>query len=487
MVPYDSTLYKRFFCDPPGGLVSPELQALLTVFWMSTWLNHLVRAITMFRPSRAGGGLCVVLTLALITLCSVIHVHEYEYAGKHGERRSGNPATSVFPLLLLFCSPAIYAIGYAWSEKRDKGKHAHLLKAYFLFFGVLMIEVIFQTFNAFMVMPYFFRGSTSTFTRFLMRIFGQVLVFYLGTELSWRFSKQAAKNMGCNVHNATVASFSLYASAIPLLGRIMQGSAETMSQSIFYEVAGTLAELAIADAFLKSRTPLDETMCILKSILGKNSKKKVVPALTRGSLKGVDSWQRRWGFATRNGHVTSMSMPIFLCVRSSTNPFLAPRFAHHSFCETAMIMITIGEAAGLLASSFFWLLMGANPSEPGSPKIPITQTLKTLAIMLIGELVVTDGIIAYVSNKFQKRFIVDLAAAWHDLRTNRKRLIWAFVAVISLTTLPVVVNLPTNMCYTSPAADEANWALTSCPDAPKNVTEMTRVSPRYQAEWEKYN
>ena len=126
--------------------------------------------------------------------------------------------------------------------------------------------------------------------------------------------------------------------------------------------------------------------------------------------------------------------------------------------------------------------MDANPSEPGSPKIPVTQTLSMLVIMLIGDFIVADGIITYMSNKFQKRFVVDLAAAWHDLCTNRKGLIWAFVAIISLMIVPLVMNLSMNMCYTSPADDEANWALTSCTDVPLNITHMTRVSVGYRDE-----
>ena len=93
--------------------------------------------------------------------------------------------------------------------------------------------------------------------------------------------------------------------------------------------------------------------------------------------------------------------------------------------------------------------MDANPSEPGSPKIPVSQTLSTLVIMLVGELAVTDGFIAYVSNKFKKRYIVDLAAPWKDIWTKR-RLLWAFAAIIALCSVPIISNLPTNMCYTSP-------------------------------------
>ena len=112
---------------------------------------------------------------------------------------------------------------------------------------------------------------------------------------------------------------------------------------------------------------------------------------------------------------------------------------------------------------------------------------EALAIMVIGELVVTDGIVAYVSNKFKTRFFVDLAAAWRDLRSKRKGLLWVIVALMSLSSSSTIANLPTNMCYTSPMEHEANWALTSCPMPKTNVTDMQRVSLLYQEEWDKYH
>ena len=211
-----------------------------------------------------------------------------------------------------------------------------MLKAYGIFFAALMFETVVIVIYTWVILPYFFLASTSTFTRFLIRMLGQVSIFYLGSELSWRWSKQATEHMGATIKDATVASFGFYASVIPLLGRIMQGSAETVLHSIIYEIAGTLAELTLADVFLKGRTPIDDTVHNLKSILGVKKSNKVTPVLTRGSLTGVDSWRR-------------------------------------SFCETAMIMLTISEASGLLVSSAFWLLMEANPSEPGSSKIPVAQ------------------------------------------------------------------------------------------------------------------
>ena len=83
--------------------------------------------------------------------------------------------------------------------------------------------------------------------------------------------------------------------------------------------------------------------------------------------------------------------------------------------------------------------------------------------------------------------VVDLASAWKDLRTNRKHLLWLLTLLVSLLGYLVIFVIPRNLCYTSNLHDEANWALTSCPDFPKNITEMARVSAEYQLEWEKYN
>mmetsp|Transcript_30093 Transcript_30093/g.59771 ORF Transcript_30093/g.59771 Transcript_30093/m.59771 type:complete len:477 (+) Transcript_30093:633-2063(+) len=406
---------------------------------------------TMFRPSLVGGALCTIITQVAATVCSVLMINEYEYRHQTGEKSSGNPISSSIPLLMLFLAPAIYTVSYAWSG-RDKDNHTSLLKAYGIFFAALMLETVFIFIYGLVILPYFFLASTSTFTRFLIRMLAQIFVLKVGLELSWRWSKHAAEHMDAKITDATVASLGFYVSAVPVLGRIMQGSAETVGESILYEIAGTLSELWMADQLLRSRTPIFHYTTMLRYYINAAfaKKTKVVPASSGRPLTGMESLRK-------------------------------------SLCETAMIMITISEAAGLLASSAFWLVMDANPSEPGSPKIPVAQTLKTFAIMLIGELVVTDGIVAYVSNKFKKRYIVDLAAAWHDHVTNRKKLLLAFVAIISMASISTIISLPINMCYTSLADDEANFALTSCPDVPKNITEMSRVSLGYQEVWDKYN
>ena len=148
------------------------------------------------------------------------------------------------------------------------------------------------------------------------------------------------------------------------------------------------------------------------------------------------------------------------------------------FCETTMHLLLLSEALALLVSSYFWLLMKSNPAEPGSPAIPVSQTLTNMGIMIFGELVVTDGIIGYASHKFE-RYHVDLPLSWNDFKTSRCRRLLYFMIIMSMYASCVVLNLPINMCYTSPADDELNWALTSCPAFPKNITEMSRVREVY--------
>jgi len=86
------------------------------------------------------------------------------------------------------------------------------------------------------------------------------------------------------------------------------------------------------------------------------------------------------------------------------------------FCEMTMVMIVLSEGTALVVSSVFFLIMNANPSDPGTPAIPASQSLLNTGIMVIGELLVTETFIAYVSHKFKKRYPVDLAMCWKKSR-----------------------------------------------------------------------
>ena len=126
VVPYNIALRNEYFCDLSDTL-SSETKVGAIIFWISAWGFHLVRAMTMFHPSLVGGTLCTIITLALITVCSVLHINEFKYTQQNSEHSSLDPETSLLPLMILFLPPPIYTISYAWSG-RDKEKHTSLLK-----------------------------------------------------------------------------------------------------------------------------------------------------------------------------------------------------------------------------------------------------------------------------------------------------------------------------------------------------------------------
>ena len=465
VAPFTTGLRKAYYCQSSGTMTILQ-RAPYGAFWIIFWASQVLRSWILFKPTRTGLLICATLATAVTATIIYLGIKEYIYVSEHGEHSSSDSHTREFPLLVVFFTPLLYTVAYSCSRTRQHEKHTATWKALvLLFFGLILEPIGTQTMYQ-IILPAFFRESTSTMSRFLIRSVVCALFTNMGIEVSWQLSRFAAKNMGADMNHAVVSTFAGYGVFFSLLGRIMQGSAETVEESLLFEVAGTLAELAIADALLKSRTPIGDVLQTLNSVF---------------SVRKQQSGRVTPDDASSNGDATQVQKRI------TRRSLRGQASLQRSFCETCMFMLTISEATSLLVSSLFWLLMDANPNVPGSPKIPVSQTLKTLVIMLIGELFVTDGIVAYVSNKFEDRYVVDLASAWKDLRTNRKHLLWLLTLLVSLLGYLVIFVIPRNLCYTSNLHDEANWALTSCPDFPKNITEMARVSAEYQLEWEKYN
>lgn len=66
------------------------------------------------------------------------------------------------------------------------------------------------------------------------------------------------------------------------------------------------------------------------------------------------------------------------------------------YCSSVMIMIGISEAASIVTSSSFWLITNINPgAPPGSSRLPQSQIVINLFIMLFGEVVLTDFLVAW--------------------------------------------------------------------------------------------
>lgn len=460
VVPYALSTSKQYYSQSLGSMPF-ILIVMRIVFWITIWLTYLFRSVCMFHPSKAGVYICIAQTLVSVVLSGMWMVEESKHMAIHGEASSSNPIEGRLTLYIFLVSPFIATTAYAFSEKRDNSRHTGLLKSYVIFFVFHVFDTLTGLIYAQSILPYFFRSDTSPLMRFMVRMLSQIITMNLGIELSWHLSIYAVKNMGCDIHNATLMTFANYATNIPFFSRIMQGSATTVAESILYEVAGTIAELWIADSFLKGQRPIPDTWMMFETVVLRRSKNKVAPV----------------GDAVTGGKVNNMV---------SRGSLTGVEYNLRRFCEDLMVVLTLTEATTLIISSVFWLVMNANPGDPGSESIPIKQSAWNLGIMIIGELVITDGIIAYASNKSKNRYCVSLAVAWKEMREKRNSLLKVFLILIVLHTWPAVQHVPSNMCYTSPANDESAFALTSCPK-PVNITEMTRVSDQYQEEWERYN
>ena len=288
-----------------------------------------------------------------------------------------------------------------------------------------------------------------------------------GIEVGWKCTVYVMERTKCDIQDVVIGFLSWYCVCISVIIRLMQGSASSVGESLIFEVAGTVSELVTADSLLQGMTPWEDMFGLLKSIVRKRP--------------GVNAVQPEGVKATPSTPPTPVQNRVR--VKRSLSTKEDRRKWKLQFCETTMHLLLLSELLALLVSSYFWLIMRANPGDPGSPAIPNSQTLANMGVMIFGEFVVTDGIIGYSSHKF-KRYTVDLPLSWSDFKTSKSARLWYFTIIMGMYASCIVLNLPTNMCYTSPADNELNWALTSCPAIPKDITEMSRVDEVYKGEYE---
>jgi hypothetical protein len=146
-----------------------------------------------------------------------------------------------------------------------------------------------------------------------------------------------------------------------VLGRIMQGSAPSLGESIFYEICGTLAELMTADQLLRGYTPVMATLEPFKK------------RGTKGNTVAVDPEriERRLSVRPNDG-------------RTAEEKVDAER-TH--FCANAMIILTITESAAIVCTSVYWYFENINPSGVGitAGKLPSDVVLMNFLIQAVFE------------------------------------------------------------------------------------------------------
>ncbi|GMH64082.1 hypothetical protein TrST_g1142 [Triparma strigata] len=444
-VPFLPGNRSRYYVDNIGNLKAAQYLTLITViFFMSAPI--LLRARVMLRPQNQGTVLGAAITGFAVLAMSIALIGAYKVSAQTGELSQG--AAPVMGFIHVFILPLVFVPAQVWTKvSLKKWTKATHLKWYVGVAAALLLESTVTTVYNKLILGPFFRSSTTTFERVLLRTLSPIIFLNIGIEVGWKFAIFAKAKTTCDIQDVTVGFISFYCVTISTFNRLMQGSAGSVSESLIFEVAGTVSELVTADSLLQGITPWDATIGPCLNLLNTYTcmRRKVQPSGVEMARQTTAEDRRKWKI---------------------------------QFCETTMHLLMLSEALSLLASSYFWLLMKSNPAAPGSAAIPVSQTLTNMGIMIFGELVVTDGIIGYASHKFQ-RYPVDLPLSWSDFKTSRRHRLKYFTVIMSMYASTVVITMPTNMCYTSPAEDELNWALTSCPAFPKNITEMSRVGEVY--------
>ena len=89
--------------------------------------------------------------------------------------------------------------------------------------------------------------------------------------------------------------------------------------------------------------------------------------------------------------------------------------------------------------------------------------------MILGEWILTDSIIAYISHSWTTRYTNDIPAAWEKVQKNGK-FAWTTVVIAAMSPAAIFHVMTLSMCITGGYEDADEWTIGQCPRAPKNAT-----------------
>ena len=257
-------------------------------------------------------------------------------------------------------------------------------------------------------------------------------------------------------------------------------AAETVGSSIVFELCGTFAEVYTADVLLQGKTNLDEFLTSMSWCLGLcgSASTKAGNKVHSETPEPAETTEKDEGRRVRRSTYRATSLT------SQTSSIKRKAHQRAVFCGTAMIINTITEASGLVVASLFWIGCNANPSQADGDSIEVSQAMINLAIMLFGELVISDSAVAYISHKFESRYIISIAHEWEGLRDTQRRAVKGIVVIVCLISSGVIMQIPNTLCLTSDMPAEEDWALTQCPEVEnRTTTNVMRVDDMYKTPW----
>ncbi|GMH55183.1 hypothetical protein TL16_g01839 [Triparma laevis f. inornata] len=359
-----------------------------------------------------------------------------------GNKKSSsyNPSYIASFVAAIFYTFVPFLVAVRTSEVRTSvGGHSHVsykgawalfkFDLLFVFIGVVYQEVL---------MKIFFMASTSSLERMLIRGPFHAMCLSIFVEAGAKTSALLSKEYkldSTTSHLIMIKPIMM----LSILGRFMQGSAPTFTDSIIFEAMGTLAELFTADELLRGRTPLEDYKNFVRYV-----KRKFCGGVDNSKVQAVVSWDN--SNSNSNLDVTSASIQHALS-RGQAGSFKAAKVRTKDlakFCGTSMILLNICEASAIVTSSAFWLVNRRMTVSAigalGSP-LSVEQVAVNFVIMVVGEWVVTDSIAAYCSHHWEQRYTNNIPQAWQRIRRKQSWL-KICICIASLIGMTVTVIIP---------------------------------------------
>jgi hypothetical protein len=427
-----------------------------TMYVVCFVITPYVQALQYFKPPSKLANAAVLFTALVVGGLKLWCLIKYQHLEAESGVRDRESRLYYWGVLAAasLAPPLISTAAYTFYPERNQKKG--LLSCYLFFAAWQIVFVMLALIYENLISKAFLDSSSSTL--YLMILRGVVHTAVTGVCISWSafFAKKLQENFNVKPHDAS-ACFALYATTIPFNGRMIQGAAISATQALLFETAAAFAELTTFDGLLRGKTPFQET---------KESLQVLMSCCSAGDRS-----------ATRVEDENMIQQNIEHQITNDEEPKLL-------FCSDAVILLSVSEGSTLVSVTAVSYVMRRNiGGGPGAGPINAALVWTNLAIMLVGELVVTDGIMGLLARRFKTRYKLDPANEWGRMRERHSGFLATSMVVISSLTFAAIVFAGRLVCTTTIVGDEDSWADTSCPPPPESITEMARVGGEFVQEW----
>ena len=235
----------------------------------------------------------------------------------------------------------------------------------------------------------------------------------------------------------------------------------------------------MADVLLQGETPLDSTFNLARDCRStfrymccRKEKVRVRP-INSGTPAPAD------GGAT--GPAEPSVLELSLHVGTNNAEAVENLRDHHEFklkvVTSSILMLGIVEASSIFITTAYSKINRVNFGPAGGPIVPDSLLFFNLAIMIFGEVILTDGLVAYLSSIWTNRYIIDVSAEWEkrDVFAMRCFCIW-----VAFSSYFCIAGVKTPLCFTSYVGEEnlLDPILTQCPLLPE-LSDMLSVGAEY--------